>query len=258
MPTDFQRNKHESSSDMVKVFIGYDPREAVAFTVLAHSIQARSSLPVSICPIRLSHLGDVFTRERNPLQSTDFSFSRFLTPWLCDYQGWAVFMDCDMIMLEDIKNLWELRDERYAVQVVKHDHNPEEDEKFLGSVQTKYQKKNWSSVMLFNTEKCKALTPDYVNTASGLELHQFKWLESEDLIGELPAKWNHLVGYNPPRRDAALVHYTLGGPYFDEYRDCEYAEEWFAELEAAQYCEQRSTPAAKAAASPAARKLAAK
>lgn len=224
---------------MIKVFIGYDPREAVAFTTLTHSIHERSTLPVSICPIRLSHLSDVFTRERNPLQSTDFSFSRFLTPWLCDYEGWAAFMDCDMIMLEDIKNLWDLRDERYAVQVVKHDHTPIEKEKFLGSVQTKYQKKNWSSVMLFNTAKCRALTPEYVNTASGLELHQFKWLESDDLIGELPSKWNHLVGYNPPRKDAALVHYTLGGPYFHEYQNCEYAEEWFEELERTTYCQQR-------------------
>jgi lipopolysaccharide biosynthesis glycosyltransferase len=221
----------------------------VAFTVLAHSIHERSSVPVSIIPIRLSHLGHVFTRERNPLQSTDFSFSRFLTPWLAGYEDWAVFMDCDMIMLEDIKNLWDLRDERYAVQVVKHDHNPEEEEKFLGSVQTKYQKKNWSSVMLFNAPKCRALTPDYVNTASGLELHQFKWLESDELIGELPTKWNHLVGYNPPRRDAALVHFTLGGPYFHEYRDCEYADEWFAELERTTYCQQRedtvATPVAR-------------
>jgi lipopolysaccharide biosynthesis glycosyltransferase len=230
---------------MINVFIGYDPREAVAFTVLAHSIHERSSLPVSITPIRLSHLDHVFTRERNPLQSTDFSFSRFLTPWMCDYEGWAIFMDCDMIMLEDIKNLWDLRDDRYAVQVVKHDHNPEEDEKFLGAVQTKYQKKNWSSVMLFNTAKCKALTPEYVNTASGLELHQFKWLENDDLIGELPSKWNHLVGYNPPRKDAALVHYTLGGPYFHEYRDCEYADEWFAELERTTYCMQREDTVAK-------------
>jgi hypothetical protein len=93
--------------------------------------------------------------------------------------------------------------------------------------------------MLFNTPKCRALTPDYVNSASGLELHQFKWLESEELIGELPSKWNHLVGYSPPREDAALVHYTLGGPYFHEYRDCEYAEGWFAELQRTSHCEQR-------------------
>ena len=217
---------------MIRVFIGYDDREAVAYGVLAHSIHARASEPVSITPVRLSSLRGVYRRERNPLQSTDFSFSRFLTPYLCGYEGWAVFMDCDMLVLDDIANLWKLRDERYAVQVVKHEHVPKEDVKFLGAVQTKYQKKNWSSVMLMNCARCTALTPDYVNQATGLELHQFKWLGDDARIGELPASWNHLVGYDAPRRDASLVHFTIGGPYFDEYRGCEYSAEWFAEKEA--------------------------
>jgi len=115
---------------------------------------------------------------------------------------------------------------------VKHDHVPKETQKFLGEPQSKYEKKNWSSVMLFNNAKCRALTPEYVNTASGLELHQFKWLGDDGLIGELPQRWNHLVGYNPPRPDAALVHYTLGGPYFEAYQDCEYSEEWRVERDA--------------------------
>jgi len=224
---------------MIKVFIGYDPREAVAYSVLAHSIHARASVPVSITPLMLSELKGVLTRERHPLQSTDFSFSRFLTPYLSDYAGWSVFMDCDMLVLDDIARLDGLRDERYAVMAVKHDHVPKEARKFLDQPQTPYQKKNWSSVMLFNNKRCRALTPDYVNAASGLELHQFKWLEGDDLIGEIPARWNHLVGYNRPRRDAALVHYTLGGPYFEEYRDCEYAEEWRRERQAMLNVEQR-------------------
>jgi hypothetical protein len=131
-----------------------------------------------------------------------------------------------MLMLDDIANLWRLRDERYAVMVVKHNHVPQETVKFLGEPQTKYEKKNWSSVMLFNNARCTALTEEYVNTASGLELHQFKWLGDDQLIGALPQRWNHLVGYDPPRADAALVHFTLGGPYFEEYADCEYADEW--------------------------------
>jgi hypothetical protein len=218
--------------EMIHVFIGYDPREAVACSVLAYSIQARASRPVAIAPLMLSQLRSVLTRERHPLQSTDFSFSRFLTPYLSGYAGWSVFMDCDMLMLDDVANLWKLRDDRYAVMVVKHDHVPRETVKFLGEPQSKYEKKNWSSVMLFNNARCRSLTPEYVSSASGLELHQFKWLASEDLIGALPDRWNHLVGYNPPRKDAALVHYTLGGPYFDEYRGCEYAKEWFAERDA--------------------------
>ena len=217
---------------MICVYIGYDPREAIAFSVLAHSIHARASMPVSITPLMLPQLKTVLTRERHPLQSTDFSFSRFLTPYLSSYTGWSVFMDCDMLMLEDIASLFALRDERYAAMVVKHVHVPKETKKFLGEPQSKYEKKNWSSVMLFNNAKCTALTPDYVNTASGLELHQFKWLQDDSLIGALPSRWNHLVGYDAPRGDAALVHYTLGGPYFDEFRDCEYSQHWRSERDA--------------------------
>jgi lipopolysaccharide biosynthesis glycosyltransferase len=225
---------------MIPLFVGYDPREAVAFSVLAHSIQARATQPVSIAPLMLSQLKGVLTRERHPLQSTDFSFSRFLTPYLSDYAGWSLFMDCDMLVLEDIASLWALRDERYAVMVVKHDHVPQETTKFLGEPQTRYEKKNWSSVMLFNNAKCRALTPAYVNTASGLALHQFKWLNDDALIGALPDRWNHLVGYNAPRADAALVHYTLGGPYFADYTDCEYAQAWRHE-----YAAMLSTSASK-------------
>jgi len=225
---------------MIRVFIGYDPREAASFNVLAYSIHARSSQPVSIVPLMLSGLAGIMTRERHPLQSTDFSFSRFLTPYLSDYSGWSVFMDCDMLMLDDIAKLHALRDERYAVMVVKHDHVPKESRKFLDQPQTPYQKKNWSSVMLFNNARCRALTPEYVNTASGLELHQFKWLGNDELSGGLPDRWNHLVGYNPPRKDASLVHYTLGGPYFNEYRDCEYAEEWRREQQAMLRVDQRA------------------
>jgi lipopolysaccharide biosynthesis glycosyltransferase len=141
-------------------------------------------------------------------------------------------MDCDMLMLDDIARLWSLRDERYAVMVVKHRHVPVEKTKFLGEPQSRYERKNWSSVMLFNNSKCRALTADYVNRASGLELHQFKWLDRDDCIGALPDRWNHLVGYNAPRPDAALVHFTLGGPYFAPYRECEYASDWLIEREA--------------------------
>jgi hypothetical protein len=226
---------------MIKVFIGYDSRETVAFGVLQHSIHARASQPVSVTPLMLWQLKEIFWRERHPLQSTDFSFTRFLTPYLCDYEGWALFMDCDMLMLDDIANLWKLRDERYAVQVVKHTHVPKETTKFLNEPQSKYEKKNWSSVMLFNNARCRALTLDYVNTASGLELHQFKWLGDDDLIGELPHRWNHLVGYDAPNKDVSLVHHTLGGPYYHELADCEYADEWNAELRKVLHVEQRQS-----------------
>ena len=224
---------------MIKLFLGYDPRETVAYYVMNHSIIVRASQPVAITPLSLQNHGSLMTRERNALQSTDFSFSRFLTPYLCDYQGWSIFMDCDMLIMDDIAKLWELRDERYAVQVVKHNHQPREAIKFLDAPQTPYQKKNWSSVILFNNAKCKALTPEYVNTASGLELHQFKWLGNDDLIGEIPHDWNHLVGYDAKTAKVCNAHFTLGGPYFKEFTNCEYAEEWFAERDKMLHADQR-------------------
>ena len=144
-----------------------------------------------------------------------------------------------MLVLDDIAKLWSLRDERFAVQVIKHKHIPREDIKFLNAPQTPYEKKNWSSVMLFNNARCKALTPDYVNVANGLELHQFKWLSDDALIGEIQHRWNHLVGYDSPNPDVSLVHFTLGGPYFHEYIDCEYSAEWLRERDAMLFAEQR-------------------
>ena len=228
---------------MIRVFIGYDRREDAAFSVLSHSIQRLASEPVSITPVMLSQLRGVFGRPENPLQSTEFSFSRFLTPWLCDYRGWAIFMDNDMLARDDVAKLWRLRDESFAVQVVKHHHVPTEDTKFLGKAQTRYEKKNWSSVMLMNCARCTALTPEYVNKASGLELHQFKWLEGDHLIGGLPHGWNHLVDYDPYDPDASIVHFTAGGPYFEEYQDCDYAGDWFAEKKLMLNVEQRAKAA---------------
>ncbi len=212
---------------MINVFIGYDNKERVAYNVLSHSIIQNSTKPVAITPIALNNLKDDFVRERNSLSSTEFSFSRFIIPHLMNYQGWALFMDCDMLMFEDIAELWRMRDDSKAIQVCKHDYTPKEKVKFLGQTQTAYPKKNWSSFMLMNCKKCSTLTPDYVNRASGLELHQFKWLESEELIGELPLEWNWLVNEYEYKQDVKNVHYTDGGPWFTDYRECDYAEDWF-------------------------------
>jgi hypothetical protein len=217
---------------VVRIFIGFDSGQTVAYHVLAHSLLARSSLPLAITPIALRHLGGVFERERHPLQSTEFSFSRFLAPHLCGYEGWSLYLDCDMLVRRDIAELWALRDSRFAVQVVQHDYETRAQRKLLDQPQSSYPKKNWSSLMLFNNERCRALTPEFVNTASGLELHQFAWLDSAQEIGALPDTWNHLVGEKPPRPDAALVHFTLGLPYLDDYKSCEFSDEWKAEREA--------------------------
>lgn len=213
---------------LIRIFIGFDSKEVVAYHVLCQSIVERSSAPVGFFPIALNSLGGIFNRERNPLQSTEFSFSRFLVPYLSNYEGWSIFMDCDMLVRDDIAKLWSLRDDRYAAMCVKHDYVPKVETKFLGQTQTKYEKKNWSSMILFNNAKCKALTRDYVNNATGLQLHQFKWLANDDQIGEIPVVWNYLVNEYAYREDAKLVHFTDGGPYFDEYRNDDYAPEWFA------------------------------
>ncbi len=228
------------SIDIARVFIGFDTKEVVAYHVLAQSILENSSMPVEFSPIVLKNLDGIFTRERNNLQSTEFSFSRFLVPALSNFEGWSLFMDCDMLMRADIAELWKMRDDRYAAMCVKHDYVPKIETKFLGQTQTKYEKKNWSSVILFNNAKCKALTQEYVNSATGLELHQFKWLGNDELIGELPREWNWLVNEYEYNENAKNVHYTDGGPYFDEYRDCDYADEWFAARERTLFVQQRA------------------
>ena len=216
---------------MINVFIGYDEKEKVAYNVLSYSILKNSTRPVAITPIYLPNIRDDFVRERLPKQSTDFAFSRFMIPHLMNYQGWALFMDCDMLMFEDVSKLWRMRDDSKAIQVCKHNYTPKEDKKFLGQVQTKYEKKNWSSFMLMNCKKCTTLTPDYVNKASGLELHQFKWLEGDHLIGDLPLEWNWLVGEYEHKDDVYNVHYTKGGPWFEDYAKCDYSQDWFRNLE---------------------------
>ena len=214
---------------MIRVFIGYDENETVAYHVLSHSILRNSSQPVSITPLAKQHMKSFYSRERSSIESTDFSFTRFLVPYLSDYSGWSIFMDCDMLMTGDIAELWSMRDANYAVMCVKHDYVARDDVKFLGSIQTKYEKKNWSSVMMFNNASCAVLTPEVVAQESGLFLHQYKWLSNDEQIGGLPTTWNYLVGEMTMPITPKLIHYTLGGPYFDSYRECEYANLWFAE-----------------------------
>jgi hypothetical protein len=222
---------------VLTIYIGYDARESVAFYTLAHSILRRSSVPISIAPLVQSQLRGVYRRARGPTESTEFSLTRFLVPYLSGFAGWSVFMDCDMLCRVDIAALQkeiESQAEK-AVLVCKHDYVPRTERKFLDQVQTKYARKNWSSLMLFNNARCRSLTPDYVNSASGLELHRFAWVEDR-AIGGLPLEWNWLVGeyaYNPGAR---IVHFTIGGPYFAAYRDCDYAQEWFAEFESMRQC----------------------
>lgn len=218
---------------MLTIGIGYDHRESIAFYVLAHSIMRRASRPVRILPIATSTM-PAFRRERSPDQSTDFTFARFLTPFYSDYGDISIFMDCDMLCLGDIYDLYQIAhyppNLYHDVLVVQHDYVPKAQNKFLDQPQTIYPCKNWSSVMVFNGHRMAVqnLTPEYVNTAPAMDLHQFKWARS---VGSLPLEWNHLVGEYPPNPNAKLVHFTLGGPWFNGYEDVEYADAWFAELQ---------------------------
>ena len=220
-------------SEALRIFIGYDSKEPVAYHVLAHSILRRATVPVSIAPLSqpILRAAGLYTRERGVTESTEFSLTRFLVPALCGYRGHAVFMDCDMLCLADVAELWEaIGAMRGAVSVCQHDYTPKPGAKFLGQQQTAYPRKNWTSFMLLDCSRCRALTPEYVNTASGLDLHRLNWTTDE--IGSLPLEWNWLVSEYPKNADAKVLHYTLGTPCFEAYQRCDHADLWWAEFQA--------------------------
>lgn len=185
----------------------------------------------------LATLKGIFTRPRSPEQSTDFAYARFLTPWLAGSDV-SIFLDSDMLCLTDIWELyeWAKANPYMDVLVRKHDYQSSVTTKFLGQKQTNYPCKNWSSLMVFNGHRSavRRLTPQYVGTASGMELHQFKW---SDAVGDLPIEFNHLVGEFPPNSGAKIVHYTLGSPCFRQYQGCEFSNEWFEELSRMTHCD---------------------
>ena len=222
----------------IPIFIGFDPREAIAYHVCANSIIRHSSQPVSITPLALKNLGGY--TETHADGSNQFIYSRFLTPFLTDYSGWAIFMDGDMLLRDDIANLWNLRDDNRAVMVVKHNYQTRMTEKYLGSRNQNYPRKNWSSVILWNCghPKNKTMTPEFIQEASGAQLHRFTWLNDDD-IGELPKEWNWLpdeYGANP---NAKLLHYTLGTPCFHDFALTPMADEWHRERIYTDYCTQQ-------------------
>lgn len=231
-------------SSVIRVFIGYDPVESVAWHTMAASIYRRSTKPVALIPINLANLKDIYTRPRDPKQSNEFSFTRFLVPHLAGYDGYALFFDCDMMLRVDIAEIFSAIKEQpgKAVYVVKHTYEPRDDVKYLNTVQYKYPRKNWSSVVLWNCShpKNKLVTPDFVNTTEALNLHRFTWL-NDDEIGELDVRWNWLVGeYDDPPNDVKNVHWTVGGPYFNEFKNADFSQEWFSETAQMTNCLQRN------------------
>ncbi len=218
----------------ISVYIGWDSREEIAYQVCRFSLTRRASQPVKIIPLRQQALRyrRLYWREPDPLESTEFTYTRFLVPELAGYRGWAIFCDCDFLWLADVAELWGLADERYALMCVKHDHRPTETVKMDGCVQTVYPRKNWSSLMLLNCGHpvMRKLTAEMANNEPGSFLHRLQWIPDE-LIGGLPETWNWLEGWSEKRRDGApnVVHFTRGGPWFDHYMDVDYGDLWLAE-----------------------------
>ena len=217
----------------MRVFIGYDSREDIAYQVCQESLARNSSIRLDIKPIKIQDMRErnLYWRENDPLSSTEFSFTRFLTPYLAGYNDWALFCDCDFLFRRDIAGLLGYADRTKACVLVKHDYRPTETVKMDNKPQHNYLRKNWSSFMLFNCghEAIKRLTPELVNRSTGMYLHQFEWLD-DYLIGELPITYNYLEGWydRNDEPNPVAVHFTRGGPWFKDWANVEYAEEWMA------------------------------
>ena len=213
----------------IKITIGFDQRESVAYHVFCQSIIQNTSVPIEITPLAIKNLSDY--HENHADGSNDFIYSRFLTPYLNAFNGWAIFADGDMVCMADLKELWDLRDPSKAVQVVKHDYQTKKEVKYLGNKNENYPRKNWSSLILWNCAhpKHKILTPEFISKQSGKYLHRFTWLD-DDEIGELPKEWNWLAIEYPANEKAKIIHYTLGTPCFKEYKDSSMAEYWHGTL----------------------------
>jgi|TARA_B110000046_G_C12997434_1_gene400635 hypothetical protein len=221
----------------MKVFVGYDTREDIAYQVCKHSLESRNDT-VEVIPLIQSKLRDQgwYTRPIDKLASTEFTFTRFLMPELTNFNGWALFCDSDIIFLEDVAELFDQADDKYAVMCAKHDYTPKEGVKMDGQTQTVYPRKNWSSVMLVNCghPSNKKLDMNLVNDPSitGAYLHRFSWLHDSE-IGEISHEWNWLTDWYEEGTDGTpkALHYTEGGPWFENYRHCDFHGLWKIELQ---------------------------
>jgi lipopolysaccharide biosynthesis glycosyltransferase len=211
--------------EKINLMIGFDQREAIAYHVFCQSIIQNSSLPVQITPLALNLLNNY--TESHIDGSNSFIYSRFLTPYLMNFEGWAIFADGDMICKEDIAELWKLRDINMAVQVVKHNYTTKTHTKYLGNKNENYPRKNWSSVILWNCNhpKHKVLTPEFIQNQTGAFLHRFSWLNDNE-IGEIAPEWNWLATEYEDNPNAKLVHYTLGTPCLKDYTDSPMSSDW--------------------------------
>ena len=212
---------------MIPVYVGFDQREACVFHVFSQSLIENATRPVSIIPLATNLLH--FDGQQDG--SNAFIYSRYLVPYLQNYEGWAIFVDGDMHLNADISELYELRDDSKALMVVKHDYQTTSSRKYRGtpieSDNIDYPRKNWSSVVLFNCghPSNKILTREFVAEAGGSVLHRFAWLADEE-IGELPVEWNWLETEYPDNPNAKLIHQTLGSPGFESYAQSPSSRQW--------------------------------
>ncbi|HEX2869670.1 MAG TPA: hypothetical protein VHP33_00410 [Polyangiaceae bacterium] len=222
------------TQDKLKVFVGYDNREDIAWQVCRHSLLRHAQAGLEVYPIKQQSLRELglYTRPLDATASTEFSLTRFLTPYLAAHDGWTVFVDCDFLFTTDVRKVVAGLDRSKAVHVVQHDYTPANRVKMDAQVQTTYPRKNWSSFMLFNNAHpvVKALTPDVANQASPAFLHRLQWIPEDSLIGALPQTWNFLVGeYPKPAELPHAIHYTNGGPWFENWKQVDYGDLWCAE-----------------------------
>jgi len=221
----------------MKVFVGYDTREDIAYQVCKHSLESRNS-NVEVRPLKQTELREQgwYTRPIDKLASTEFTFTRFLVPELSNFDGWALFCDSDIIFIEDIKELFDQADDKYAVMCAQHDYTPKEGIKMDGQTQTVYPRKNWSSVVLFNCghPSNRKLDLNLVNNTliTGAYLHRFSWLDDSE-IGQISHEWNWLTDWYEEGKDGTpkALHYTEGGPWFENYRNCDWHLTWKKELQ---------------------------
>ena len=218
----------------LKIFVGWDSREDIAYQVCKESIEYHASVPVEIIPLKQKQLrrDKIYSRPVDKLASTEFTFTRFLVPELAEFDGWALFIDCDFVFLDDVAKLFKQANNKYAVMCAQHDYTPKEAVKMDGKIQHIYPRKNWSSMMLFNCShpRTKELTKHVVNNATndGAYFHRLTWTPDK-WVGQLSHEWNWLVGWYKEPKDGTpkALHYTEGGPWFEEYENCEYANEYY-------------------------------
>ena len=217
----------------MKCFIGWDSREELAYKACVNSIMNINN-NVPILPLKRTELTEQgIYRRKDESGATEFTYTRFLVPYLCNYQGWAAFFDCDFIFTEDLQHLFEIKNDSFAIMCVKHEYVPKNETKMDGQKQVAYPRKNWSSLILWNCSHPanKALTPEIINKESGSFLHRFQWL-SDNEIGDIPIDWNWLEGeYPKPSKPPKGIHFTNGGPWFSNCQNVDYAELWQENLQ---------------------------